>query len=155
MDHRQEKSLCRLARMGEIIYWSIFVFFFFSSRRRHTRFDCDWSSDVCSSDLGDSAEEQSRKATILWTTAELLRIVTVLAHPVMPSSTARVWSLLGLPGSVEAVGLDRLRWGQLAPGKPFGGKQLLFSPLGKNQAVQRTEGMANGELYPATAPPAR
>src|SRR2546427_467037 len=28
----------------------IFIFFF-SSRRRHTRFDCDWSSDVCSSDL--------------------------------------------------------------------------------------------------------
>src|SRR5256886_7101844 len=33
----------------------IFVFFFFfSSRRRHTRFDCDWSSDVCSSDLSDA-----------------------------------------------------------------------------------------------------
>src|SRR5260370_16276075 len=34
---------------------SLFVcsnfFFFFSSRRRHTRFKCDWSSDVCSSDL--------------------------------------------------------------------------------------------------------
>src|SRR5689334_23473368 len=30
-----------------------FVFyFFFSSRRRHTRWNCDWSSDVCSSDLG-------------------------------------------------------------------------------------------------------
>src|SRR2546430_7940952 len=29
------------------------ICFFFSSRRRHTRFDCDWSSDVCSSDLGD------------------------------------------------------------------------------------------------------
>src|SRR5206468_7862618 len=28
------------------------VFFFFSSRRRHTRSDRDWSSDVCSSDLG-------------------------------------------------------------------------------------------------------
>src|SRR2546430_8583686 len=27
------------------------MWFFFSSRRRHTRFDCDWSSDVCSSDL--------------------------------------------------------------------------------------------------------
>src|SRR5689334_24004827 len=25
--------------------------FFFSSRRRHTRWNCDWSSDVCSSDL--------------------------------------------------------------------------------------------------------
>src|SRR5688572_32721099 len=32
-----------------------FFFFFFSSRRRHTRFDCDWSSDVCSSDLPASA----------------------------------------------------------------------------------------------------
>src|SRR2546430_7621060 len=31
-------------------------FFFFSSRRRHTRFDCDWSSDVCSSDLCDHRE---------------------------------------------------------------------------------------------------
>src|SRR2546428_5542600 len=29
----------------------MFVFFFFSSRRRHTRSDRDWSSDVCSSDL--------------------------------------------------------------------------------------------------------
>src|SRR2546430_11717598 len=29
------------------------LIFFFSSRRRHTRFDCDWSSDVCSSDLAD------------------------------------------------------------------------------------------------------
>src|SRR5256885_5222495 len=28
------------------------VFFFFSSRRRHTRLQGDWSSDVCSSDLG-------------------------------------------------------------------------------------------------------
>src|SRR5207302_5425164 len=30
-----------------------FFFFFFSSRRRHTRFSRDWSSDVCSSDLGE------------------------------------------------------------------------------------------------------
>src|SRR6266853_5509403 len=31
--------------------WMMIYFFFFSSRRRHTIFDCDWSSDVCSSDL--------------------------------------------------------------------------------------------------------
>src|SRR6266478_9905949 len=30
-----------------------FEYFFVSSRRRQTRFDCDWSSDVCSSDLDD------------------------------------------------------------------------------------------------------
>src|SRR2546430_9616919 len=33
-------------------------FFFFSSRRRHTRFDCDWSSDVCSSDLGPGVDQR-------------------------------------------------------------------------------------------------
>src|SRR5260370_595021 len=31
--------------------------FFFSSRRRHTRFKCDWSSDVCSSDLPEFLRE--------------------------------------------------------------------------------------------------
>src|SRR5438309_4969087 len=31
--------------------YQLFLFFFCSSRRRHTRWNCDWSSDVCSSDL--------------------------------------------------------------------------------------------------------
>src|SRR5256886_12687172 len=35
---------------GTGLMGSIGMGFFFSSRRRHTRFDCDWSSDVCSSD---------------------------------------------------------------------------------------------------------
>src|SRR5690242_21021863 len=34
------------------VFFCFFCFFFFSSRRRHTRLTCDWSSDVCSSDLG-------------------------------------------------------------------------------------------------------
>src|SRR2546430_11194070 len=38
------------------------AFFFFSSRRRHTRFDCDWSSDVCSSDLSFRASPRGRDA---------------------------------------------------------------------------------------------
>src|ERR687886_1929053 len=33
-----------------------FLFFFFSSRRRHTRSLCDWSSDVCSSDLESASD---------------------------------------------------------------------------------------------------
>src|SRR5215204_6981717 len=35
------------------------VFFFFSSRRRHTRSLCDWSSDVCSSDLGGDEMDEA------------------------------------------------------------------------------------------------
>src|SRR2546430_15731843 len=40
------------------------MFFFFSSRRRHTRFDCDWSSDVCSSDLSPANAARYRAAGI-------------------------------------------------------------------------------------------
>src|SRR2546430_8523787 len=40
--------------MSAIVFQSSLLFFF-SSRRRHTRFDCDWSSDVCSSDLSPLA----------------------------------------------------------------------------------------------------
>src|SRR2546430_493443 len=43
----------------------LFFYFFFSSRRRHTRFDCDWSSDVCSSDLLDPAIFLELKKTLL------------------------------------------------------------------------------------------
>src|SRR5689334_23483516 len=41
-------------------YWSFLsvCFFFFSSRRRHTRWNCDWSSDVCSSDLAQERGER-------------------------------------------------------------------------------------------------
>src|SRR5690606_41038711 len=39
----------------------LLVFFFFSSRRRHTRFSRDWSSDVCSSDLTLRIEDLMRE----------------------------------------------------------------------------------------------
>src|SRR3990167_7662110 len=38
--------------------------FILSSRRRHTRFDCDWSSDVCSSDLSCSPGHGGRRQTM-------------------------------------------------------------------------------------------
>src|SRR5688500_19164863 len=38
-------------------YSFLSLFFFFSSRRRHTRLQGDWSSDVCSSDLGPHVTE--------------------------------------------------------------------------------------------------
>src|SRR5688572_30910914 len=48
------------------IYSFLFFFFFFSSRRRHTRFDCDWSSDVCSSDLAaDEAHRSAERFTLV------------------------------------------------------------------------------------------
>src|SRR2546426_5673117 len=53
------------------------LFFFFSSRRRHTRLQGDWSSDVCSSDLAQSA-----RAPRLWA---LLGALALCAFGAMPA----------------------------------------------------------------------
>jgi methionyl-tRNA synthetase len=102
--------------------------------------------------LGNSPEEESRKGTILWTAAELLRVVSALAHPVLPDSTAKIWRFLGQPGSLDALELDGLRWGQLAPGTALGKFQALFPRVEKTEAVERIEAMANEEQNPAAAP---
>src|SRR2546430_6111691 len=46
----------------QLVRGSTVLLFFFSSRRRHTRFDCDWSSDVCSSDLKQREEDPRGRA---------------------------------------------------------------------------------------------
>jgi methionyl-tRNA synthetase len=102
--------------------------------------------------LSDSETDTERKATILATTAELLRIVTVLAHPVLPDSTAKIWTLLGQPATVSAVELDGLRWGHLATGVSLGKPQTLFPRVEKSEAIARIESMANEELNPTAAP---
>src|SRR5688572_3884623 len=56
-------------------------FFFFSSRRRHTRFDCDWSSDVCSSDLSWATKRLPHGLTAVNTVAkQLLSITAISVH---------------------------------------------------------------------------
>ncbi len=105
--------------------------------------------------LGESDADQQRRATILWTTAEVLRIVTALTHPVLPESTTKVWSLLGQPGQPGSIALDDLRWGQLAPGTPLGKSQTLFPRIEKAEAIERMESMekeAQNAPSPVTTP---
>src|SRR5690606_41010531 len=44
---------CHTCTFHHLSSFDFVLFFFFSSRRRHTRFSRDWSSDVCSSDLAE------------------------------------------------------------------------------------------------------
>src|SRR5256885_12947120 len=56
MKTRQQEAKTVILLMGvpELRSWYSRSVFFFSSRRRHTRLQGDWSSDVCSSDLAPS-----------------------------------------------------------------------------------------------------
>src|ERR1700719_3102673 len=67
--------------------------------------------------LGEKQDDESRShlATILYTSAEALRIVTALAHPVIPEATAKIWAQLGL-GDIKKFSLADLKWGQLQLG---------------------------------------
>jgi methionyl-tRNA synthetase len=102
--------------------------------------------------LGPSDADQQRRGTILWVTAEVLRIVTALAHPVLPQSTAKVWKLLGQTGNLASLELDNLRWGQLAPGVKLGEFQALFPRVERTEAMERIEAMENQSQKPVAAP---
>ena len=101
--------------------------------------------------LGTSDSDQQRRGTILWVTAEVLRIVTALAHPVLPDSTAKVWKLLGQSGNLASLELDNLRWGQLLPGAKLAEFQALFPRVEKAEAMERIEAMENQSQKPAAA----
>jgi methionyl-tRNA synthetase len=93
--------------------------------------------------LSDSENDQQRRGTILWTTAEVLRVVTALTHPILPESTAKVWTLLGQQGSLGHLELEGLSWGQLKPGATLGKSQALFPRIDKAEAIERMESMEN------------
>jgi methionyl-tRNA synthetase len=93
---------------------------------------------------------RSRLATILYTAAEALRIVTALAHPVLPESTARIWGQLGL-GNISDFRLKDLRWGQLRLGTKLGKIEAVF-PRADKSAIERMQQMEQQRTTTPAAP---
>src|SRR5579885_879402 len=91
--------------------------------------------------LGEKQDEESRArlATVLYTSAEALRVVTALAHSVIPDATAKIWSQLGL-GDIQTFDLTSLKWGQLQLGTKLGEVQPVF-PRADKSAVGRMHTM--------------
>jgi len=91
--------------------------------------------------LGERQDDESRSrlATILYTSAEALRIVTALAHPVIPDATAKIWGQLGL-GDIRKFPLSELQWGQLKLGTRLGEVQSVF-PRADKSTIERMQKM--------------
>ncbi|HEX4424110.1 MAG TPA: methionine--tRNA ligase [Terriglobales bacterium] len=91
--------------------------------------------------LGEKQDEESRArlATVLYTSAEALRIATALAHPVMPEATARIWTQLGL-GEIKDFSLSTVKWGQLKLGTKLGEVQPVF-PRADKSVIERMQKM--------------
>src|SRR5256885_1136422 len=78
----------------------LYIFFFFSSRRRHTRLQGDWSSDVCSSDLSRRSKSWTRYGTFTGMSRYRTRSWRAFEPAAAQCSAALSVRVLGLdPGS--------------------------------------------------------
>src|SRR5690625_6191913 len=83
--------------------------FFFSSRRRHTRWPRDWSSDVCSSDLVTAHDLYSVQRSVLSNNAQVLTMGERVVGLELAKELVKVW--LGLefdPNSSSAAKVDAI-----------------------------------------------
>ncbi len=99
--------------------------------------------------LGEKQDDESRArlATVLYTSAEALRIATALAHPVMPDATAKIWQQMGL-GDIKKLALADLAWGQLPLGTRLGDIHPVF-PRADKSAIERMQQMEDQQRGPA------
>jgi methionyl-tRNA synthetase len=85
------------------------------------------------------SEEQQRafRATVLYTAAESIRIITALVYPVIPDAAAKVWTQLGL-GDIHTADLKNLTWGGLKPGTKLSEIGPVF-PRAEKDAITRMQ----------------
>ena len=105
--------------------------------------------------IGEKQDDESRArlATVLYTSAEALRIATALAHPVIPDATARIWEQLGL-GDIKKLALSDLKWGQLRLGTKLGEVRPVFPRADKSaiERMQKMEEQGRGPIVEETTP---
>jgi len=90
-------------------------------------------------------------ASTLYAAAETIRCICILAHPVIPDATQKIWEQLGQAGKIEDVRIDELKWGELKSGTKIGKPEGVFPRIDKKEALERIETMENEIRNPATA----
>ena len=84
----------------------------------------------------DSTSQQHLH-TVLYGSAEALRIVTALLYPVLPQSTPKIWAQLGMTEPIDSVRLENLTWGELHPGQKIGEVSPVFPRIELKEAVEK------------------
>jgi methionyl-tRNA synthetase len=103
--------------------------------------------------LADGGTDRVRLGKILYTAAEALRFITVLAHPLIPDATQKIWEQLGQTGKLADVRIDELKWGELKAGTKIGKPEGVFPRVDKKEALERIETMENEIRNPGSTQP--
>jgi len=79
--------------------------------------------------------QKVRLATVLYTLAELLRILAVALHPFLPKSAESIWKSLSIGASIESASSAEFDWGKLEPGTPVDPPIPLFKKVEVSDAL--------------------
>jgi len=102
-------------------------------------------------DLAKNPTDKARLGEVLYEAAEAIRVIAIVAHPVLPKASQQIWERLGLHGRVEDQRIDQIAWGGLQGGERIRANGTLFPRIEHQEAIERIEAMANEELKPAPA----
>src|SRR5690606_8018183 len=133
--------------------------FFFSSRRRHTRFSRDWSSDVCSSDLPRRAVFPGEREWGALPGRDEHRLVRGVARGLCHRAGARRSQRPDVPGGVAVLNGWAGVWGHCLGGTSTGSSAELPGAISSSPIAARGLDVPRGTTFPGVAspggPPAR
>jgi methionyl-tRNA synthetase len=82
-------------------------------------------------------EAQAKLNDTLATSAETLRIACALLYPVLPESVAKIWTQLGMKGTLDDLRFETLDWGQIPEGQKIGEISPVFPRIEVKEATER------------------
>jgi methionyl-tRNA synthetase len=101
--------------------------------------------------LANDPAQKARLEQILYGVAESVRVLSILAHPVIPEATQKIWEQLGQPGRIEDQRIDQVEWGALKGGTRIGKIEAVFPRAEKKQILEKIEAMENEIRNPGSA----
>ena len=120
---------------------------YFSSSNRLTDISLEYETTPWKLAKSESEQDKEQLSEILYNAAESIRIITALLYPILPYTTAKVWTQIGLGNIEEAAkngDLKNLEWGSLKPGTKLGPLSPIF-PRAPKELIQIMTDMEQNE----------
>src|SRR5216684_6388196 len=102
---------------------------------------------------GDLSEREKLVQTI-FTAVEALRIISILAHPVIPEATAKLWGQLGMKEPLNSWRIDKVEWADPVGDIHIGRPEAVFPRVDKEEASERIAKMEDEIRNPSSTQPA-
>jgi methionyl-tRNA synthetase len=101
--------------------------------------------------LSEDPAQRPHLSDVLYRSTEALRIISTLAHPVLPDGTQAIWKHLGQDGSITQQRIDKTHWGELKVGTRVSKPDIIFPRVDHAETSERIARMEDEIRNPGTA----